>query len=223
MCTLTQKMTAVNTSAAKSPKKPTKTEDRSADIERAVAELAAQVHGVRAKYVADKIGKGAEYFVQVLVRANATDLSNGAFRELFTILTYADRDGTNAFPSHQTIAHITGCSVSTSERLVNELAAAKWLQTEHVYSKGHDKAIREVTIPQSSLDNFPAKEAEPRAIKNEGPCAKGHQKRGARAIKNEGVPTTVDRSVRSNRASLAELASTVVNFADARKAREVRS
>jgi hypothetical protein len=118
---------------------------------------------VRAKYVKDKIGPNAPFFIEALIRANASDLSSNAFRQLFTFLTYADPDGTNAFPSHDTVAAITGYSASTSDRATKELKAAHWIETEQTR---RGAAIRTVTIPQTSAQCIAAghRRREPRNI-----------------------------------------------------------
>jgi hypothetical protein len=90
----------------------------------------------------------APHFVQVLVWAKASDMSSNAFRQLFTFLTYADPDGTNAFPSHETVAAITGCSVSTSKRATNELTKLGWISTQR---KRRGPAVRTVKIPEENV------------------------------------------------------------------------
>jgi hypothetical protein len=130
--------------------------DRSADIERTAKELEL----ARIKYLKDKIGAKcpylSPYLVEVLIRANATDMSSHEFRLLFTWATFANKDGTNAFPEHQTVANITGLSVSTLERATAELKALGWQSTERVMRRGKSIAFRTIKIPEStSLEPSP--------------------------------------------------------------------
>jgi hypothetical protein len=152
-------------------------ENRGADIAR-TADALARIS--RQKYLKDKIGTNASFVIRALVTANATNMSSNAFRELFTLLTFANDDGTDAFPAHQTIAAITGYSVSTSERAVKELTSLGWLDTRRT----RDTAIRDVVIPTHQ-------EPSPVRVLNNSSKFKNRHPCGSRTVTREGLPTTV--------------------------------
>ena len=119
--------------------------NRDADIFRTADAL---VRIERAKYIREKIGPTAKFFVRALVTANASDMSDSAFRQLFTFLTFGNDDGTSIFPSHDTLAAIMGRSVRTSERATAELTERGWLQTKQAR---RGPAIRAVVIPNEKM------------------------------------------------------------------------
>jgi hypothetical protein len=144
---------------------------------------------VREKYIKDKIGPTADFFVRVLVRANASDISANAFRQLFTFLTFADPDGKNAFPCHETVAAITGCSVATSKRATNELKTAKWISTERTR---RGPAIRTVKIPQEDTVaiEVASLEVPPVTLLNGSSKSLKYHPRDSRSITGDTLPTT---------------------------------
>jgi hypothetical protein len=119
--------------------------NRDADIFR-TADALARIE--RAKYIREKIGPTAKFFVRALVTANASDMSDSAFRQLFTFLTFGNDDGTSIFPSHDTVAAIMGHSVRTSERATAELTERGRLQTKQAR---RGPAIRAVVIPNEKM------------------------------------------------------------------------
>lgn len=163
--------------------------DRSEDVERTAKELA------RAKYVKDKIGPNCPYLWEVLIRANATDMSSHAIRLLLTWATYANEDGTNAFPEYQTIADITGLSVSTLDRAARELKKLGWHDTKRITKRGRSIAFRTIKIPESAMQAITAEILEPSLVKvlksrkkdsskvlNPHPCGEG-------TLTSDGLPT----------------------------------
>jgi hypothetical protein len=152
----------------------------------------------RAKFIKNKIGKNACFITQVLVRAMASDLSGNAFRVLSVLAAYADPDGTNAFPSHQTIAHICGFGVRTSERAIEELGKLGWIDTERRGRGSNSIAIRSLQIPgeQAASQRRPAQElSNLRGRGAHGSKFKNRQIRRPRTVTDGGLPTTIDLSV----------------------------
>jgi hypothetical protein len=157
-------------------------ENRGADIAR-TADALARI--ARQKYLKDKIGPNAPFFIRALVTANATNMSSNAFRQLFTLLTYANDDGSNAFPEHQTVADVTGYSIATSERATKELTALGWLDTQRTR---RGPAFRTVMIPlpqePSPVMVQKSRTFDSSKFLNPHPC-------GSRTLTREGLPTTV--------------------------------
>ncbi len=172
--------------------------DRRGDIERTAQELA------RIKYVKDNILAKrpylSPYVLEVLIRANASDLSSNAFRELFTWATFANKDGTNAFPEQQTIADITGLSVSTLERATAELKDLGWQETERITRRGKSIAYRTLKIPSQATSSEILETSPVTALKrknkvrnldsskvlNRHPCGEG-------TVTGEGLPISSDQ------------------------------
>jgi hypothetical protein len=119
-------------------------DDRSEDIERTAREFA------RIKYLNDKLKCQhlSPQLLEVLKRANATDMSSNAFRQLFTWATFANKDGTNVFPEQRTVSDITGLSVRTLERATAELKALGWQTTERMTRRGKSIAYRTIKKPE---------------------------------------------------------------------------
>ena len=161
-------------------------ENRDADILR-TADALARIE--RAKYIREKIGHTAKFFVKALVTANASDMSDSAFRQLFTFLTFGNDDGTSIFPSHHTVAAIMGRSVRTSERATAELTERGWLQTKQVR---RGPAIRAVVIPNDKMAAITDEMLEPSKITvlNGNSRALNRQNWQSRTGKTGGGPTT---------------------------------
>jgi hypothetical protein len=116
---------------------------RAYDVERTATEL-------RGKYIRDFVHEGTPFKWCVLTYANASDMSSDAFRNLFSILSYADENGENAYASNETMARLTGRSLSTIKRSNSELQKDGWRITTK--RRQNDSAIVKVALPQKAID-----------------------------------------------------------------------
>jgi hypothetical protein len=125
-------------------------EERAADVKRTAAALFQ-----RTKYLRANILEKTSPFVRAVHIANASDISDGAFRQFVTFAAFADgKDLSGAYPSHETVALITGRSVTASERATTELSRGGWIETEHTRKGRRGPAVRNITIPQHILDSI---------------------------------------------------------------------
>jgi hypothetical protein len=122
--------------------------NRQGDIARTASTLLA-----RQEYLAFCVRRDTSPQWRTLHCANASDISDGAFRQLFTFVAYAKKgDLSNSRVSHKTIAAITGRSERASKRATEELEEGGWIGTKRTR---REEAIRTIKIPKVILDAIP--------------------------------------------------------------------
>jgi hypothetical protein len=114
---------------------------RAADIQRAAEELKA-----RADYLNAFITHGTGYKWRLLHAANSSEMSDAAFRLLFTFTAYSKEDGSSIFPSHKTVAAVIHRSERSTVRTTKELEDAGWLISKR---QRRGSAIRTAAIPDA--------------------------------------------------------------------------
>lgn len=86
------------------------------------------------------------YKWKLLHAANNSELSDAAFRMLFTYLVFAKDDGSDSYPSISKVSNVTRRSERSSARTVKELEGAGWLETQR---KRRGAAVRKASIPEA--------------------------------------------------------------------------
>jgi hypothetical protein len=125
--------------------------NRQFDLERTAEELSRKSAAyIRAKYIRDNVREETSFKWKAILYANASAMSNGAFRKFVTDLTYADSDGGNAFQSNETSAKLTGNSIREIDRANSELAKLGF--REIVQRRQRKSWIVKCQIPQKVMD-----------------------------------------------------------------------
>jgi hypothetical protein len=132
---------------------------RADDIARTAAAL-------RAKYLRQHASDKAPLRWRILHFANVSNLSDAAFRTLFTLLTFSDRETeggfSNIWPSNETVALLLGREETTVKRAIRELEGedkkrknrAAWLLEQQ--RRYNQPTIRRAVIPKAAMDALAA-------------------------------------------------------------------
>jgi hypothetical protein len=98
---------------------------------------------IRAKFLRDYINPKTSYKWEVVCRAYVSGMTDRHLAQLIGFLIYANPDGTESKPSHQTIASLRGCSVRGSETTTAQLEDHGWLSSRR---KKNAPSVRSVLI-----------------------------------------------------------------------------
>jgi len=118
---------------------------------------------------------------KVLHCANASDMTDEAFRQLFTYVAYAKSDLSDASASHKTMALVTGRSMIASKRATKELSDAGWIETKR---RRREEASRRLTIPKFILDAIPDAALEPPSVTAQDTTCRGIKDDTSRALRS---------------------------------------
>lgn len=105
----------------------------------------------RAKYAQAFISPARTYREKILDCANISEMSDAAFRLLYTIMRYGKDDGTNSFPGQETLAGTIRRSKRTLIRARNELEDDGWLETKR---QRRGVAVAQGEIPKHVRDQI---------------------------------------------------------------------
>jgi len=169
--------------------------DRVHDIARTAEALLA-----RKEYLAFCVRRDTPKRWKVLHCANASDMSDGAFRQLFTFMAYARANLTGSSPSHKTVSLVTGRCERTSKNATKELQDDGWIETKRTR---REEAVRKITIPQCILDAIPDAAIDTKC-RSEKSCTS----------KNQEVQKRASRSAKSDTSTILEVQKTPLRSAE---------